>query len=134
VPSALAAQGWHVPGTLPGGLPLYAAASTSTASGKVVDLEYSDGLYTVSLFAQRGDLAASLPGWQPVTVDGQRVFAAGHSVTWSGLGYVYTVIADAPPQTVTQVVGAVPDSEPPGLLDRLGRGLGRLAGMVNPFN
>jgi sigma-E factor negative regulatory protein RseB len=133
-PSALTAQGWRVPHTLPGGLPLYAAAQTSTASGQVVDLEYSDGLYTVSLFVERGDLAASLPGWRPVTVGGQRAFASGHSVTWSGLGLVYTAIADAPPQTVSQVMGALPDSGQPGLLDRVARGLGRLAGMVNPFN
>jgi sigma-E factor negative regulatory protein RseB len=133
-PSVLTGQGWQVPRVLPDGLPLYAATSTSTASGQVVDLEYSDGLYTVSLFAQRGDLAASLPGWQPVTLSGQQAFASGHSVTWSGLGYVYTAIADAPPQTVTQVVGALPGGGSPGLLDRLGRGLGRLAGLANPFS
>ena len=106
--ASLAGQGWQVPGTLPGGLPLYAAASTKTASGEVVDLEYSDGLYVVSLFVQRGTLAPDMPGWQPVSVDGQQAFVSGHSVTWAGLGFVYTMIADAPPQTVTQVVGTLP--------------------------
>ncbi len=99
--ASLAEQGWQVPGSLPGGLPLYAAASTKTTSGEVVDLEYSDGLYVVSLFVQRGTLAANMPGWQPVDVGGQQAFVSGHSVTWSGLGFVYTMIADAPPQTVT---------------------------------
>ncbi len=133
-PSALSAQGWQVPRALPGGLPLYATAWTSTASGKVVDLEYSDGLYTVSLFVQRGQLAASLPGWQQVTVGGRRAFTAGHSVTWAGQGLVYTAIADAPPQTVTRAMGALPGGGQPGVLGRLGRGLGRLASMMNPFN
>ena len=90
-----------MPGSLPGGLPLYAAASTKTTSGEVVDLEYSDGLYVVSLFVQRGTLAANMAGWQPVDVAGQQAFVSGHSVTWAGLGFVYTMIADAPPQTMT---------------------------------
>ena len=130
---SLAGQGWRVPGSLPGGLPLYAAASTNTASGEVVDLEYSDGLYVVSLFVQRGTLASSMAGWREVTVDGQQAYVSGHSVTWSGLGFVYTVIADAPPETVTQVVGSLPRATDPGVLSRLGRGFTRLARVINPF-
>ncbi len=106
--ASLAGQGWQVPGSLPGGLPLYAAASAKTTSGEVVDLEYSDGLYVVSLFVQRGTLASDMPGWRQVSVDGQRAFVSGHSVTWAEPGFVYTMIADAPAQTVTQVVGALP--------------------------
>jgi sigma-E factor negative regulatory protein RseB len=131
--SSLARQGWQVPAALPGGLPLYTAAWTQTSSGKVVELEYSDGLYVVSLFVQRGDLTADLPGWQRVRVGGQQAFAAGHSVTWTGLGFVYTMIADAPAQTVTQVVAALPGSAPAGIFERLGRGFERLASMANPF-
>jgi len=131
--ASLDGQGWQVPGSLPGGLPLYAAASASTASGKVVDLEYSDGLYVVSLFVQRGTLAADMPGWRQVNMDGQQAFVSGHSVTWTAPGFVYTVIADAPAQTVTQVVGALPRAGSPGVLDRLGRGFTRLAGVMNPF-
>jgi sigma-E factor negative regulatory protein RseB len=131
--ASLAGKGWQMPGSLPGGLPLYAAASTKTASGEVVDLEYSDGLYVVSLFAQRGTLAAKMPGWRQVSVGGQQAFISGHSVTWAGPGYVYTVIADAPPQTVTQVVEALPRDSSPGVLDRLGRGFTRIARLINPF-
>jgi len=131
--AALAAAGWQVPAALPGGLPLYAAAWAQTGSGKVVDLEYSDGLYVVSLFVQRGDLSPDMPGWQPVTVAGQRAYAAGRSLTWARPGFVYTMIADAPARTVSQVVGALPASEPSGLFARLGRGLERLARMANPF-
>jgi sigma-E factor negative regulatory protein RseB len=131
--ASLDGQGWQVPGSLPGGLPLYAAASASTTSGKVVDLEYSDGLYVVSLFVQRGTLATDMPGWRQVNMDGQQAFVSGHSVTWTAPGFVYTVIADAPAQTVTQVVGALPRAGSPGVLDRLGRGFIRLARVMNPF-
>lgn len=131
--TSLAGQGWQVPGSLPGGLPLYAAASTKTTSGEVVDLEYSDGLYDVSLFVQRGTLASNMAGWRQVKVGGQRAFVSGHSLTWSGLGFVYTMIADAPPQTMTQVVGGLPRGGAPGVLVRLGRGFTRLAHVINPF-
>ena len=76
-------QGWQLPASLPGGLPLYAAASTQDADGEVADLEYSDGLYVVSLFVQRGTLAADMPGWQPVRMAGKQAYVSGHSVTWA---------------------------------------------------
>jgi sigma-E factor negative regulatory protein RseB len=74
-----------------------------------------------------------MAGWRQVDVAGQQAFVSGHSVTWSGLGFVYTMIADAPPQTMTQVVAALPRSDPPGVLSRLGRGFVRLAHVINPF-
>jgi sigma-E factor negative regulatory protein RseB len=131
--ASLAAQGWQVPASLPGGLPLQTATWALTADGRVVDLEYTDGLYVVSLFVERGALVQSLPGWQPVTVAGQQAFASGHTVTWAGPGLVYTMIADAPAQTVTQVVRDLPGTAPEGLLNRLGRGFSRLARVFIPF-
>jgi sigma-E factor negative regulatory protein RseB len=131
--TSLAGQGWQVPGSLPGGLPLYAAASADTANGQVVDLQYSDGLNVVSLFVQRGSLAPGMPGWQQVKVSGQRAFVSGHSVVWAVPGFVYTMIANASPQTMTQVIGSVRRGGSPGVLDRLGRGFIRLAHVINPF-
>ena len=52
------------------GLPLYAAAWSGTGTGQVTDLEYSDGLSVISLFVQRGTLAASMAGWQPLSLHG----------------------------------------------------------------
>ncbi len=52
----------------------------------MTDLEYSDGLSVISLFVQRGTLAASMAGWQPLSLDGYRVYVSGHSVTWAGRG------------------------------------------------
>jgi sigma-E factor negative regulatory protein RseB len=133
VVASLAKRGVRLPGTLLAGLPLYAAAWSGTGTGQVADLEYSDGLSVISLFVQQGTLAASMAGWQPLKLDGYRVYVSGHSVTWAGRGEVYTVIADAPPQTVAEAVSALPVGGPPGLADRLGRGFDRLAHLVDPF-
>jgi len=131
--SGLNGSGWHLPAGLPGGLPLYAAARSQTGMGQVVCLGYSDGLSVVSLFVQRGTLAAKMAGWAPVDLSGHLVYVSGHSIIWAGRGFVYTVIADAPPQTVKQVVASLPPGTSSGFLGRIGRGLNRLAALVNPF-
>ena len=133
---ALRARGWLVPAQLPGGLSLYTGAETVANAGTVLDLGYSDGLSVISVFEQRGHLPASLPGWRKTTVAGHVVFVAEpdqRSLTWSGRGLVYTVVADAPTQTVNSVVGTLPHDKPPGFWKRMTRGLGRLASWVNPF-
>ena len=133
---ALRAQGWLVPPGLPGGLSLFTGAQTRTSTGTVLDLGYSDGLSVISLFEQRGNLAAKLAGWQKITMAGHVIYAAEpdqRSLTWSSHGMVYTLIADAPAQTVADVVGALPHDAPPGFWKRMSRGLARLASWVNPF-
>jgi sigma-E factor negative regulatory protein RseB len=132
--AALSSQGWRLPAALPGGLPLQSAGWMAGGGRRVADLEYSDGLYVVSLFVQKGTLGTDMTGWRQLSLSGQRVYVSGHSLAWAQTGLVYTMIADAPPATVAQDVAAVPQSSPPpGLLERLGRGLGRLAKLVNPF-
>lgn len=128
----LDSNGWQLPAALPGGLLLYQAAQYQTGSGEVFDLGYSDGLSVVSLFVQRGTLA-KMPGWRPVSMRGHVVYAAEHSIAWTGRGFVYTLIADAPPRTVENVIEALPQNAAPGFMTRIGRGLGRLAGLLNPF-
>ncbi len=133
---ALRARGWLVPAALPGGLALFTGAETEASTGTVLDLGYSDGLSVVSLFEQRGNLAARLAGWRKTTVDGHAVFVAEpdqRSVTWSSRGMVYTVMADAPSQTVDAVVGVLPHDRPPGFWKRMSRGMVRLASWANPF-
>ena len=133
----LRASGWLVRPALPGGLSLFTGAQTKTSTGTVLDLGYSDGLSVISVFEQRGNLAPKLTGWQMVTVAGHQVYAAGsdqHSLTWSSRGMVYTVLADAPAQTVTAVVGALPHDAPPGFWKRMSRGFARLASWANPFD
>jgi len=134
---ALRARGWLVPSQLPEGLTLFTGAQTSTSTGTVLDLGYSDGLSVVSLFEQRGNLAAKLAGWQKITVAGHAIYAAEpdqRSLTWSSRGMVYTVMADAPTQTVDDVIGALPHDRPPGFWKRMSRGFARLASWANPFH
>jgi sigma-E factor negative regulatory protein RseB len=129
-------RGWLIPAGLPDGLSLYTGAQAATSTGTVLDLGYSDGLSVVSVFEQRGNLATKLAGWQKTTVAGHVIYAAEpdqRSLTWSSRGIVYTVIADAPAQTVDAVVGALPHDAPPGFWKRMSRGLARLAGWANPF-
>jgi sigma-E factor negative regulatory protein RseB len=102
----------------------------------VLGLGYSDGLSVVSVFEQRGHLAARLDGWRKATVNGHEIFVAEpdqRSLTWSSRGMVYTVMADAPAGTVDAVVGVLPHDAPAGFWKRMSRGMARLASWVNPF-
>ncbi|HEX4253769.1 MAG TPA: sigma-E factor regulatory protein RseB domain-containing protein [Streptosporangiaceae bacterium] len=129
-------RGWPVPGELPGKLALFQAGDTTTSSGTVLDLGYSDGLFVVSIFVQRGDLAPKLTGYQKITLDGRDVYAGQpdqRSVTWAGQGFVFTVMADAPPAALDKAVDALPYDAPPGFWGRLSNGFGRLARLANPF-
>ena len=131
--SILNGEGCLLPRTLPGDLSLYAAAQAPTPAGPVTDLGFSDGLSRVSLFVERGTLPAKMPGWQPERISGHVVYVAQHEVAMSGRGFVYTLVTDAPPQTVDAVVTALPANGKPGFLNRLGRGLGRIADALDPF-
>ena len=71
----------------------------------MLDLGYSDGLSVISVFEQRGHLAAKLDGWRKTTVDGHAVYVAEpdqRSMTWSSRGMVYTVMVDAPARPWTR--------------------------------
>jgi sigma-E factor negative regulatory protein RseB len=128
--STLRTKGWPLPAVLPGGLSLYAGAVSDAGA---VDLSYSDGLFEVSLFVQRGILSAKLAGWQTAKIGGHSVLISARGVTWSASGYVYTVVSDASPDVVTEAVVALPHDTPPGFWSRLGLGLHRLGHMVDPF-
>jgi sigma-E factor negative regulatory protein RseB len=135
-PGRLRAEGWPLPGPLPDDLALLSAREGSTATGPVVDLDYSDGLSLVSVFLQRGHLKSRPAGWWRTTLGGRPVYADdsdGQMFVWPAQGFVYTLVAAAPPQTVAQVVGALPHNNgTPGVLDRLGHGLRRLLSWVIP--
>ena len=134
-PARLRAEGWPLPGPLPDGLVLLGAREGNTATGPVVDLDYSDGLSLVSVFLQRGHLKSRPAGWWGMTVGGSQVYAdesEGQTFVWPAQGFVYTLVAAAPPQTVAQVVAALPHNGRPGLLARLGQGLHRLLSWLIP--
>ena len=91
----------------------------------------------ISLFVQRGQLPAHLAGWKRIGIAGHDdVYAIdpdGQTIAWSGDGYVFTLLADAPAATVDQAIAALPRGGQPGFWGRLGRGFRRLATMANPF-
>jgi hypothetical protein len=134
--AALRARGWQLPAELPGNLSLFAASQEATRSGPVVDLSYSDGLAVVSVFVQRGQLGRPAPGWRPVTVSGRTIYSVSpqeRSFTWSAGGFVYTVVADVPLETVSQVAAALPGPSAPGFWQRIAHGLHRLVSWLNPI-
>jgi sigma-E factor negative regulatory protein RseB len=78
-----------------------------------------------------------MSGWSAVVLRGRQVYAddsAGQGIAWSARGFVYTVVAAAPAQTVGQVVSALPYEGNQGFAARLGRGLHRLWVWLNPSN
>jgi sigma-E factor negative regulatory protein RseB len=134
--ASMRAQGWPLPAELPAGMVMFAASQSATSAGKVVGTSYSDGLSVISLFVQRGQLPAHMPGWQRIAIAGHNAYAVDpddQTIAWSGDGYVFTLLADAPAATVDQAIAALPEGSEPGFWGRLGRGFDRLAHWANPF-
>lgn len=130
--------GWQCPEVLAHGLVLYDSRSRMGDDGRVVHLSYSDGLSAVSLFAQHGRLDTDgLTGYARQVVDGSTVYVdQGLPVraVWAGGDTVYTLVADAPMDTVRDVVAELPHTERDrGGLVRLGHGLARVGSWLNPF-
>jgi sigma-E factor negative regulatory protein RseB len=132
--------GWTVPQLMAGNMTLIGITRTGTTAGVVVDASYSDGLSVVSVFIQRGELPGSLPGWRQVRLNGLPVYLTQSTglgergVAWSAGGFVYTVIADAPAQTVQDVVMQLPHDHDAGFWDRVERGLRRIGSWFDPFS
>ncbi len=134
---ALAAQGWPVTHVLPGGLELYDARMLPD---DVLQLSYSDGLFTLSLFGQRGEL--------PPTTTGVRRTVAGGTVwewpeeprriVWSEHGHTWTLLSDAPSDVVEDTLEALPHGSSAmaqdGIGPRVWRGMARVGGWLNPFD
>jgi hypothetical protein len=129
-------RGWPLLGSLPDRLSLYDARQLD-GNGPVVHLSYSDGLSVVSVFVQRGVLdASSVAHWHKATRGGRTVYLSDtmqQRAMWASRGYVFTVLADAPPPVVDSAVAALPHGEV-GFWGRLGRGFDRLTAWANPFD
>lgn len=138
--SGLRRAGWQIPAALAGDLELYDARMRSHGGEQVLHLSYSDGLMTLSLFAQRGRLGATkLAGFSRQQVSGAPVWvrpSTPERVVWGGGGRVFTLLSDAPSETVRAAVVVLPHEKQAktGLLARLGRGLSRLGSWLNPFD
>lgn len=132
-------HGWDCPGRLPGPLPLV-DARRGGEGGQIVHLSYADGIATISVFQQRGDLDRDrLDGYRRDTTDGRVVWVRDEvprRLVWSAGGTVYTLVADAPERTVDRAVDVLHDGAGGGggdAMGRLGRGLDRVASWFNPF-
>jgi sigma-E factor negative regulatory protein RseB len=113
---------------------------TATRSGPVVDASYSDGLSVISVFMQHGELSGTLPGWQAEQIGGLPVYStvpgqlADEGLAWSAHGVVFTIIANAPPEAITEVVAQLPHERQAGFWTRVGRGLKRIGSWFDPFS
>ena len=139
---ALREEGWSVPAVL-AGLELHESRASGHGDDRLVLLAYSDGLFNVSVFAQPGRLDA--PGgrdWELRELGGTAVWASRslpRRVAWAVDGKVLTVVADAPTETVEDVVAGLPRPGQglagkvwEGGRERLARGLHRVASWVGP--
>jgi sigma-E factor negative regulatory protein RseB len=93
--------------------------------GGVVQVQYSDGLYDLSVFQQQGRLDRNgLPAASRVTVGNASswhyAWPGGHVVLWEGDGTVYTAVSDAPLDQVLAAARSVPPARgAASLLSRL---------------
>jgi sigma-E factor negative regulatory protein RseB len=136
----LTSQGWQVPQWLPGGLTLYDARVMERSGGPVVQLAYSDGLSTLSLFQQRGVVRTTSGGLVRRVGKGTvwQSFDTPLRVVWSTRGRTWTVVSDAPAQVVDEAVRALPHEAPTSSQDGIGprvwRGMSRVGEWLNPFS
>ncbi len=136
---ALQGEGWPIRSSLPGNLDLFDARLRTSSGAPVLQLAYSDGLSTMSLFVQPGRLGTSgMPGFSNHLWGSHPVWVQTGSpmrVVWSGGGRVWTLVSDSAPEAVTAAVATLPHDQAlhPGLLARIRSGIARLAGWLNPF-
>ncbi|WP_433008188.1 sigma-E factor regulatory protein RseB domain-containing protein [Kribbella sp. CA-294648] len=134
----LRSQGWTCSPTLPAALQLYDVHQDQTT--KALQFSYSDGLFNVSLFEQRGELDPSaVAGYTATTTaEGARVYqryGMPSYVVWSSGGIVYTLVGDLPFETLQKVVEAFPHAPPPKVtaVERMGTGLAKIASWLTPM-
>ncbi|SHN33533.1 sigma-E factor regulatory protein RseB domain-containing protein [Cryptosporangium aurantiacum] len=136
----LTAEGWDLPGKRLAGLTQVCARTVGTGADLSVQLSYSDGLFALSLFAQRGrlDESAVPAGFSRRQVGDTEVYlrcGLYREVSWAGSGMVYTLITDVPDATVTTVVESLPTvSADTGVLARMSKGIRRVGSWVDPFH
>jgi len=135
-------MGWRPPQDLPEGMGLYGVQVHRHAGGEVLQAAYSDGLSTMSVFVQRGDVHGRVGDGSVQQGRGQATVwvrpGTPERVVWSGGGHTWTLLSDAPPGAIDAAVRALPHTGAAqgedGMVDRLGRGLSRVGAWLNPFD
>lgn len=101
--------------------------------GDVVHQLFSDGLHTLSVFAEAGDLdAGALPGnGRVVTLDDKKAshydWPGGDVLVWESGGVVYTAVGDGSVEDVMAAAASMPDSGKLSVGERLRRGCRAMA-------
>jgi sigma-E factor negative regulatory protein RseB len=133
----LESEGWPVIRVLPGDLDLYDARWLSDG---VLQLAYSDGLSTLSLFVQNGQRSPTEAGTVRRVGRGTVWQAPGdpERVVWAAEGRTWTLVSDAEPAVVDEVLETLPH-EPAqvsadGVAPRVWRGMARVGAWMNPFH
>jgi negative regulator of sigma E activity len=131
----LRAQGWNCSDLLTDSLRLYDVRRDADA----LRFSYSDGLFNVSVFEQRGELdPAELHGYTAVTLPQGGVvqirYGMPSSAVWSSNGIVYTLVGDIPYDVMARVIDWFPHeaADETTALDRLSNGLAKMSKWLTP--
>jgi sigma-E factor negative regulatory protein RseB len=134
--SRLEDDGWPVVRSLPGDLDLYEARWLPDG---LLHLSYSDGLSTLSLFVQEGvrrpaarAVLRHLGGGEVWQTPGEP-----ERTMWAAEGHTWTLVSDAEPALVDEVVMALPHTsrqQADALPHRVWRGLSRVGAWLNPYD
>lgn len=133
--AALRAQGWACSDRLSDSLHLYDVHR----AGSTMRLSYSDGLFNLSVFEQRGELdPGALAGYQATRTPGGAMVYVRYGMpsyaVWSSGGIVFTLVGDIPYDVMDRVVRSYPHevAKRDGILDRVGSGLARMTTWLTP--
>jgi negative regulator of sigma E activity len=132
---ALRAEGWACADVVTDALRLY----DMHRDGGTLRFSYSDGLFNLSVFEQRGELdPAALSGYQALTMpQGAMVYlryGMPSYAVWSSDGIVFTLVGDIPYDVMDRVIRSFPHQAPDGdgILDRVGNGLAKMTTWLTP--
>jgi hypothetical protein len=130
-------KGWPTPAVLPGGLVLF---ESRLLEGDVLQLSYTDGLSTLSLFGQHGEVPPTATGLVR-TVGGGTVWESWGEpsrMVWSENGRTWTLVSDAAPSLIDDVLLVLPHTpaqvRQDGVGPRVWRGMSRVGSWLNPFD
>ncbi len=125
-------RGWRLPERIAWNMRLVEARSAQASTGRVVHLGYTDGLSVVSVFVQQGRLDAgsleAVEGVHAVHDRGGTVYVgeSGRQLRmWESDEHVYTILADAPGDSVAAAATMLPPPDAPGFWGRVRRGFDR---------
>ena len=137
-PDLLRADGFVIPTSLPRGYELTTVLEVPDAVVPTLHLIYADGLYSLSVFQQRGRMkpTATAGASELRTATGGAVWrwpgSEPRRIIWSGDGATFTALADTPTDELLDAIVGLPTDPPPSILGRLDRGLSRVARWVSP--